>query len=272
MRTSQPAKSLSLSDITSKGSGLPGRYIVYGPEGCGKTSFGAQFPNPLFVQTKGESGLDALIDSGRLHDTAHLPECQSWKELLSILNDIANGDHSYQTLVIDTLNGAEPLCHDVVRARDFQGDSGKFEAFKAGYNVAIGVWRELLNAIDTVRTQKKMAAILLCHTKVETFKNPEGEDYDRYVGAMHKGIWDLTKGWADAILFMNFDVHVKEAERGKRAKAVGGQTRTMYCEKRAAWDAKNRHGLPEEIDMGNSAEEAFANFKAEMAAGRKVGE
>jgi len=46
----------------------------------------------------------------------------------------------------------------------------------------------------------------------------------------------------------------------------------MYCERRAAWDAKNRFGLPEDIDMGSSAEEAFQNFKAAMAAGRKVSE
>lgn len=270
-RPSQQARQPSLSDITSKGRGLPGRYVLYGTEGCGKTSFGAQMPNPVFIQTKGETGLETLIDAGRLSDVPHFPECQSFKELLAMLDELASADHDYKTLVLDTLNGVEPMCHEYVKARDFENDAKKFEAYKAGLNVSLGAWRELLFAFDRVRSQKRMTTLILAHAKVATFKNPSGEDYDRYTIAMHDKASELVRQWADAVLFVNFDVVLKE-ERGKRAKGFGGQSRTMYCEHHAAWDAKNRHGLPEEIDLGDSPEQAFQNFKAAMAAGRKVSE
>ena len=34
-----------------------------------------------------------------------------------------------------------------------------------------------------------------------------------------------------------------------RMKATGGKTRVLYSERSAAWDAKNRYGLPEEMPM-----------------------
>lgn len=270
-RPSQSAKQPSLSDITSKGSGLPGRYVLYGTEGCGKTSFGAQMPNPVFIQTKGETGLETLIDAGRLPDVPHFPECQSFPELIATIGTLTTSEHDFKTLIIDTLNGAEALCHERVKDREFEGDARKFDAYKSGYEVSLGTWRELLNALDVVRATKRMTVVALAHAKISPFKNPLGEDFDRYTPAMHPKTWELSSRWADAVLFVNFDQHVKE-ERGKRAKGVGGQGRTMYCERTAAFDAKNRHGLPEEIDLGDSPEQAFQNFKAAMAAGRKVSE
>ena len=44
----------------------------------------------------------------------------------------------------------------------------------------------------------------------------------------------------------------------------------MYTERSAAYDAKNRLGLPGEIEMGNSAAEAWAEFMAAIKAGREI--
>ena len=41
----------------------------------------------------------------------------------------------------------------------------------------------------------------------------------------------------------------------------------IFATRHASYDAKNRHGLSEEIDLGESPAEAWANFLADLKAG-----
>lgn len=172
--------------------------------------------------------------------------------------------HPYRTLVLDTLNGLERLCFEHVCTRDFGGDWGErgFASYGKGPQVAVAEWLLFLQKLDKLRTEKKMTIFALSHAKVTTFKNPEGADYDRYQADMDKNTYGVTSKWADAILFGNFQVTVstKKATDGK-GKAVD-KVRTMFTERGPAFDAKNRMGLPPEIDMGESADEAWTNFSA----------
>ena len=269
-----PVKLPPLSElISNKGSGLPNRYILHAVEGWGKTSFGAHTRKPIFIQSKGETGLETLIDAGRVANTAHFPECQTWAELRSYVAALLTQEHDYGTMVIDTLNGAERLCHEAVCARDFGGDWGErgFASYGKGPEVAASEWRLFLNDLDRLRIERKLTIFCLAHTKVQNFKNPDGLDFDRYQPELHKTTWSLTHKWADVILFGNFETTVAVEKESKRGKAKGGNHRVMYTERSAAFDAKNRLGLPAEVDMGESAAEAWKNFMAAIVEGRKQG-
>lgn len=250
---------------------MPSRLIFHGVEGIGKTSFAAQSPKPIFLMAKGETGLETLIDCGRLGEVPHLPEIQTWQETLDAIDWLTTADHEYKTLVLDTINGFERLCHEHVCRRDFNGDWGErgFVGYQRGFDTSLADWRELLNAIDRLRDAKRMSVIGLCHTKVANFKNPEGADYDRYVPDMHAKTWSLTLKWADHVLFANFFT-IAEKEKGSisKAKGKGGQDRVVYTVRHAAYDAKNRAGLPDQIEMGTTGPEAWANFTAAMKAGK----
>ena len=271
----QSINRLPLSLINSKGNGLPNRTIIHALEGLGKSSFAAQMKAPIFIETKGETGLETLIDSGRLPEIPHFPEVQSWPELLGCIETLTVDDHTYKTLVIDTANGAERLCHEHVCDVEYGGEWGDrgFGSYAKGFEVSLAEWRKLLNALDALRATKSMAIVLLCHTKVKTFKNPDGHDYDRYAPDMHDKTWGLSHKWADLVLFGNFETLVVTAKGDadkleRKGKAAGGQVRMLYTERHASYDAKNRLGLPEEIEMGNSPQEAFANFIAAVKSGR----
>jgi len=257
-----PGKRLSLADITNKGSGLPNRYIIPGVEGIGKTSFAAYAPSPIFIETRGETGLETLIDAGRLPPIPHFPELQSWGEMTSAIQQLLDGEHSYRTLVIDTLNGAERLCHEMICARDFKGDWGEhgFSNYQKGYEIALADWRNFLASLDMLREVRKMSILCLCHVRVKTFKNPEGADYDRWTPDIHEKTWGLTHKWSDAVLFMNYETFVNEKDPKKKGKATSTQQRIMFTERHAAYDAKNRFGLPSEIELGNSGQEAWNAF------------
>lgn len=59
----------------------------------------------------------------------------------------------------------------------------------------------------------------------------------------------LVKEWADMVLFANYKtVAVATDKDGRKYKAQGGG-RVMYTLHHPCWDAKNRHGLPEEMDF-----------------------
>lgn len=256
-----PASSMTLSQVRTGGRKLPLRILYHAVPGFGKTSFAAQFPSPIFLLDRGETGLETLIDAGQIGEIPHFPEVQTWNDVLQAVELLINDEHDYKTLVLDTLGGVERLAHEHVCNRDFSGNWGEdgFLSYHKGYEIALSDWRALLSRLDELRSNRRMRIVGLCHTKIQTFQNPEGPDYDRYEPDMHRKTWGLTHKWADMVLFGNYFTVTKGPEK-RKTKAKGGTRRMLYSERTAAWDAKNRHGLPAEIELGNSPNEAYQAF------------
>ncbi|MFA5135709.1 MAG: ATP-binding protein [Patescibacteria group bacterium] len=255
-------RKFSLEDVQTQARRLPLRMLFYSTEGFGKTSFGAQFPAPLFLMARGETGLETLIDAGQLPETPHFPEIQTWTDFLEVLEFLTREDHPYKTLVLDTLNGFERLCHEHVCGRDFKNDWGEhgFLSYQKGYELSTKDWIAFLELLDRLRETHLMRIVILCHAKVRSFKNPEGSDYDRYEPAVHRVTWDLTHKWIDIAAFGNYVTAIDKEGKGK-----GGIDRMLYFQHTAAHDAKHRHGLPESIILGNTPELAYRAFVDEMA-------
>ncbi len=265
------ANRMSLADISGKGVGLPNRYIIYAGEKWGKTSFGAMAPKPIFLMTNNETGLLTLIDAGQLPEIPHFPMCTTWAEAMGVVDVLTNEEHPYRTLVIDTGNGLERLCHEEVCRRDFNGDfSDKgFRSYMAGYEVALTDWALMLSQLDRLREHRKMSIVLLCHARIKPFRNPVAADYDRFQPAMHEKTWELCNRWADAIFFGGREAFVDEQDSSKKGKVTSTQTRIMHTDYDASLMAGNRLGLTEEIDMGNSPQEGWKNFTTALKAAKK---
>jgi hypothetical protein len=82
----------------------------------------------------------------------------------------------------------------------------------------------------------------------------------------------VTAKWADSILFGNFETTVNQGKKAasdlsRKGKAVDV---TVRCspQRMPAFDAKNRLGLPAEIEMGESPEEAWKNLVDAIKAAR----
>lgn len=246
--------------------------MVYGLPGIGKTSLGAAMPGRVFLIDDKEDGIHTLQASGLApSDVPVLPAATSWLDVLSMLEVLASGEHSYKALVIDTLGGLERLCHEYVCSKHFDNDWGDkgFASYQRGYEVSLPYWREILNALDRLRNDRQMGVLCLAHSIVRPFKNPVGEDFDRYIPDLHHKTWALTHKWADMVLFLNYYVETTSKREG-RVKGRGGQVRLMHTEYSAAWEAKNRHALPDEISMGGGGSEAWGNLMAAMSAARKA--
>jgi hypothetical protein len=245
--------------------------VIYGPPGIGKTELGAQLPGCAFLVDDKEDGINTLKESGRgvRQDIPVFPAARSWSDVLGILDDLRTGDHSHKGLVSDAQGGVERLCHEHVCQREYGGEWGEkgFASYQRGYDVSLGDWRQYLHALDRLRDERGMNIILLAHSKIAPFKNPSGHDYDRYCVDMHHKTWALTHKWADLVLFLNYDVTT--TKEGGKTKGRGGQRRVMHTEHDAAFEAKNRHGLPSEIDMGNSGADAWGNLVGALKAAKE---
>lgn len=252
--------------ITSEAGKLASRVIYVGGAGIGKTSFAAQTPNPVFIMSRGETGLLTLIDVGSVSPTPHFPEATTWLETLGMLDHLLLNDHDRRTLVIDTINGIERLCFEHCVQTQFGGSWHKFADYGKGVERALEQWNVFVGLLHKLNTQKRMSVVLLSHCRVKKFANPLGEDFDRFHPDLHEKTWAVVNRWADAVLFGSTEIYVQK-ETGK-AKATSSGVRVLYTREHACYEAKNRFGLPNEIMLGGSAAEGWANFLAAMRAAR----
>ncbi len=228
------------------------------------------WPGAIFIQSRGETGLETLIDAGRLKETPHFPAAETWAEIVGYVRQLRNEAHEYKTLVLDTINGAERLMHESVCSEKFGGDWGErgFTSYGKGFEQSLPEWITLLSELDALRAEKRMRIILLCHTKVKNFKNPQGADYDRYQPDIHEKTWSVTHKWADVVLFGNFESFIQggrvddtDSRKNQKGKALdSAPVRIIYTERRTSFDAKNRLGLPAEIALSDTPEAGFQDF------------
>jgi len=214
------------------------RILIYGQGGVGKTTFAAKFPEPLFLCT--ERGLN----SAELTGMDYIDNIHTWREFMEILD--AFSDSKFKTLIIDTLDELisgifnKHICGMFSQDRAATGvELADFAAINYGKGTVVAQQeiKVMLNKLDSLNSNGKII-ILLAHSQVKNFKNPNGEDYDTYAIKGNDKINDVIKCWCDEVYFANFVVSLD-----KDGKAKGGKTRWLETENSAAWFAKSRFGL-----------------------------
>jgi AAA domain len=247
-----PQKRRALASVRKGVLDTPVRVLVYGAEKVGKSTFAAGAPSPIFLGA--ENGTERL-DVERLQPS-------SWSEAMSWLGELATEKHDYRTLVVDPLGWLEPMCW-----ADFLGDSGSIDAydggFGRGYNVALDRWRVFVLALERCWRQRTMHIVLVAHSLVKSFANPEGPAFDRYEVALHAKAAGLLKQWADAVLFARLETFVSIDKKTKRALGQSSGARVLYTQPCAAYDAGSRWKLPEQIPL--SWDDFYGAVQAEGA-------
>jgi hypothetical protein len=232
----KPSK-MTLANVVKGPVAAPIRVVLYGPEGIGKSTFASNANKPIFLAA--EDGTNEL-DVARLR-----PE--TWEELFEALTMLGTEQHDYETVVIDTLDWAEQLCWKSVCARERKSSIEAF-GYGRGYVIAHEEFRRLAAALDRLREQKGMAVILLAHSWIKSFQNPEGESYDRYELKLDKRSSAALKEWADVVLFAQYETVTHTTDR-KRTIGMSTGARYIYTERSASYDAKNRHNLPSQLPL-----------------------
>lgn len=238
-------KRFSMADIHKGKRKAPDKILLYGVKGVGKSSWGADAPSPIFIAS--EEGVDHL-DVASWHP-------KSYDEVLDCIALLTEEQHDYKTLVIDTIDWVEHVVRDKVIAenRDKSGrpwTTADYQSYGQGVKLAADEFRKLIRAMEKMQKERGMEVILLAHCISTNFKNPTGEDYQIYKPAMTGDLLpNLFGDWVNALLFATYDITVQRGEGWKKNKAHSDGSRVVYTTYGAAWDAKNRWGLPAAIEL-----------------------
>lgn len=216
------------------------KITLYGPEGVGKSTFASQFPDTLFIDTE---------DSTITMDVARFPKPSSWTMLLSQIDHVKRTPGICKTLVVDTADWAERLCIEHI-CSTYKIDGIEGMGYGKGYVYLGEEFGQFLNKLQEI-IEIGINVVVTAHAEIKKVEQPEEiGGFDHWQLKLEKKTMPLLKEWSDMLLFANYKVYVvnvdnQGAAKGKN-KAQGGK-RVMYTTHTPWWDAKNRHGLKDEL-------------------------
>lgn len=238
----------------------PLRFLVYGIEGAGKSTLFSGAPDPIWFDVEdGSARLDVtrypfrLAPDGQQLPDGHVPH--SFTEVLDGIDDLTRTLHGYKTLVIDTADRLEALLWSHVIERDNETKKGEkltnieSYGYGKGYQRAVDEWRALCARLDRLRMTRGMSVVLLAHSLIRKFQNPESADYDRYQLAVNEKAAGFLKGWSDVVGFLRFEEGASKASERDRARGWSTGVRQLCLARTAAYDGKGRGGMPDMLEI-----------------------
>ncbi len=216
------------------------KIVVYGPEGIGKSTFAANFPAPVFIDTEG---------STKDMDVARFDKATSWAMILQQVQYVIVHPECCRTLIIDTADWAEKI--EIASLCAQKGWSGLEDpGYGKGYTYSAEEFGKFLNLLDDV-IEKGIHVVMTAHAQLRKVELPEEMGaYDHWEMKTSKKVAPLIREWADAVFFANYKTRIIEVD--KKKKAQGGQ-RVMYTSHTPFWDAKNRYDLSDELPFEYSS-------------------
>lgn len=243
-------------DIGEANPDNPFRVLIYSGPGIGKSTFGALSEDPIFITPEG--GVDQLKDRhGK--KSKFLRGMNSWDVIRAGVISLINDKHEFKTLVLDSADWIEKTCHTKII-----GASGKDiircnGGYGSGYREAEKLHIDLINDLTILREKRGMNIIVTAHEQVKEVKDPAAlQPYDRFEIKCHQFVSSLWREFVDALLFARFRTFVK-GEGDAKAKAFTDGTRVVYTQETPAFQAKNRYGLPPEMDFTKGFWQEFMN-------------
>lgn len=234
---------MKLSDLRQVRADKPPRILIYGPPGIGKTTLAAEFPAPVFLQIEdGTPGDLELTSFGKL---------DTFAQVMDALAALYTEEHEFGTVVVDSVTELQKLVFAETCARG--DDKGNAKAniedfgYGKGYVYAQRVLSDFLDGINALRRDRNMAIVLIAHSTVSRFDDPETVSYDRYEIDLHGKLVGAIEREMDAIFLLKQPVVVATENQGfdkKRARANDGGAILIHATGKPAFVAKNRYGIP----------------------------
>lgn len=257
--------------------GKHGRFLmIYSEAGEGKTTLAANFPDPLFIVTSGEQGIQLYRQQGLIPKTVPVIPLDplfeqnlipsgghpGWLKLIDAMERFSDQSHDRKTLVIDSTSGLQDLCfqHCASMLFDGQMNSKDFVDFYRGYTKAAeAFWAGKFLPLCLEIVAKGFNVVLIAHSTVKPVANPVGPDFDQYRPALYGKVFEYTKKDLHGLFFLGREIRVAIDAKTKKKSATGDRRfiglspSTYYVAK--TWCTPQ--GLTE-IECGETAKETYA--------------
>ena len=212
--------------------------------GTGKTSLAATFPNPIFIRA--EDGLasvpaDVRPDAFPLLQTAD----DLWPQLLALLQE----EHSYNTIVIDSVSALETLFIKSILDSDgrAKGLNQALGGYGNGQAALTAMHSRVRKAAGLLNERKGMNVVFISHADLETMRLPDSDDYSRYSLRLNSKSLPPFVDDVDLVAFVRL-VSALRGDEGDRKKIISNGDRELVCHATAASVSKNRYGITDALD------------------------
>lgn len=212
---------------------------IVGEAGVGKTTFASTFPSPIFIRA--EDGI------GKLQVDA-LPHLKNVEMLWDQLKLLISEEHSYKTVVIDSVTKLDNMFVDYV----VDSDPKKPKSI----NVALGGFGAGLSAVAGMHSRVRKAAQILCdkginvifiaHADIVNIDLPDTDGYMKYDLRLNKKSSTYYVDDVDLIGYVRLEAFTSENDKGK-TKVISDGTRELITYATAANVSKNRFGIKDKI-------------------------
>ena len=263
---------MSLLAKAKKPDTKPPMITIVGSPGTGKTTLGAMFPGALILPTEDGTSVFENWDSDAQPDVLpRLPKAAKdgagnigrspRATLNAIMDELISTDHGYKTLVVDSITTLAKLLEDEIAMRDGVGTvADAAGGFHKGYTEVAGWHSDFVYRCEQLRAVKKMAIVFLAHTGVKKIRNrPDAAaDYSVFSLDMDGQALGVYVAQSDAVLYLKKEEFVVGSEQNRKGQTTkyGRVTQTGDRKLVTTGDgqvgyvnAKNRYGMPAEIDV-----------------------
>jgi hypothetical protein len=218
---------------------------ICGDSGMGKTTLAATWPSPIVIRA--EDGLQSIAADKR---PDAFPLLSSVDELWEQLTALVTEDHSYQSVIIDSVTSLERLFIQHVIDTDPKKPKSINQAmggYGAGLSAVAAMHQRVRKACGILNERKGMHVIFVAHADTETIELPDQDPYTRYNLRLGKKSVAPYVDDSDIVGFLKLETFT--TGDGERKKAISDGTRILVTHATASNVSKNRYGLTKELPV-----------------------
>jgi len=238
--------------------------VLYGPGGCGKTTFATNAPSPALVYSASEDGVNILVEEGLIPRPRMVKEIgtefQQWPVLLQTLEDLATED-SIKTVVVESVTAFELLAQKYHCETEYNGNWPSFGKYSRGpKETAKSVWPDFLDVLKRLRGSGK-DIILTAHSTDKELTESNGVSYLKQKVYCDIDLWTFTYTTATAVCFLDVDICEDRSKKGLKKVAKSDFERHLHTTKSHWNDCKNWHGWEPIIALPDDPAKSYQEFQ-----------
>lgn len=201
--------------------------LIYGPTKIGKSEWCSNAESALFIST--EPGLNSL-------EVYQVPVA-TWDELLAICAEIADGNHAFKTVIIDTVDNAYKMCCEYV-CKKYGAEHESDIGYGKGYSITNNEFHRVINKLAFL----PYGLYLVSHSQEIEIETRTGK-YTKVVPTLPEKARKIVLGLVDIILYCDIEIAPGPDNKQVARRVVRTKPHVHY----EAGDRTKR--LPDVIDL-----------------------